>query len=1731
MKKKIIIVDDNSVNRMLLKSVLREEYEVIEAENGKDALELLGSIDCESISAILLDLVMPIMGGFEMMSIMQDDVEMSKIPVIVATGSTDETSEAKALMLGASDFVMKPYNPTLIKHSLRNTINQNEMSLTLNSIQRDKLTGLYNREAFFGKVENMVKEKEPGYYIMSCFDIDKFKLINDQYGAAVGDKVLKQIGKIMGEEFPAVGGIAGHISADNFASLYPVQAENNDVAERMRKTIEFPDNSSDNISYSVGRYVVSDISLLPSAMYDRAYIAKQSVKGRYDIHIAYFDEAMRDKLLREKEIISEMADALKKEQFEVWFQPQFNHSTGACVGAEALVRWRHPKRGLVPPGEFIPIFEKNGFVYELDKFVWERSCKYLRKWIDEGRNPLPVSVNISRYDIFRSDLVDVIVGLIKKYDIPIDLLRLEVTESAFAESQDQIIAVVSKLADCGFLVEIDDFGSGYSSLNTLKDVPAHVLKLDMRFLEDTNNSQRGGNILESIVRMAKWINMSVIAEGVEELEQADYLKSIGCNYIQGYLYAKPMPAIEYEVLAKTKSKEERLLTMETVENLDNNAFWDPKSLDTLIFNSYIGGACVMEYHKNKIELLRANDKYLETLGNSGIDIEQALRLNWVEHMSAPDFERLMDDLRQSVENVEEVTDEFVFFNIPGAEGDIYLRSNLRVIATAGDRHLIYCTNENITAQREAEREIRETDEQLRFLNDAAHDMLTQADSDGAINTVLEKLQKFFDGNRAYIFEFDYENGVCCNTYETCKEGIEAQKHTLQNLPLEVVDFWLHAFDDEKIINIEDVDKLDDARAEKGELQRQGIKSLVAVPLIDGKKLIGFIGIDDPKSQQGRTGHITAIGDYITVMLSRRDAARRAKKEEATQQQMIGEALGAVMKASQDISFVKDREGRYICCSRPFAESVGLEDAKDVIGKTDYELTDKKLADKYHQTDMRILNTGDAMLNFVEIQPSKDGSSFYCSVSKYPLVDSEGNIIGIYGVGHDITPYHTTFDELRIREEQFRIAASLGDRTVARYDIKTGTYYNDSELLYKQGFGDVIENVPQAFIDAKLIDDTCVDDYLEVYEKLREGARSATATIALRMPDGAFRCFKLDATSLYDEEAKPSEAILVFFDVTEEREKEAVYKKWQMSLEERSLESFTLFRSNLNKNSSFDSVEGDLLQIQFGEATATFNMRTAEYAEKFVYPDDRPEYIATLDSDSLLANYYRGIRTYTLEYREMVSTDKIRWLKLSVELVEYPNSTDVEAYLMYENIDERKQAELETRELAEIDPLTKILNRNAFVNQLNRMIKNRESGTVHVLMMFDIDGFKLVNDSFGHAAGDNVLIDIAKSLKLILRQGDLIGRLGGDEFLVCLKNVSNKAVIGKKARQICNLVRKSFSIDVHMSASLGIAMCPNDGEDFETLYRKADIALYNVKATGKDGYIFYNEGMSTNNLNTQESRAEISDESDSSRELRRSMLIVEDNRVNRDVLANIFKAEFNIETAENGNDALIKLRRYGSSISIVLLDLVMPGMDGFAVLEKMQSSAEMKEIPVIVVSGTDEQETGLKSIKYGASDFVTKPVNPDLIKMRVNSAISRVENNRLRVQNSYLELQSNEVEMYKVVIENEGIVIVEYDCVNDIFAYDKKISDYMAGDYDNRTLWEIFSSDQVTDWDETTRLKNLIRDLRDNKSLESDTIIMNLKTPGGARHYFNVRVVKCFENDSRGDKYILAFTDVERKEKN
>lgn len=587
----------------------------------------------------------------------------------------------------------------------------------------DELTGLMNRMAFCKAVETMIQKDEEGVasgeYAIVFLDVIRFKAINEIFGMTEGDRLLRHIadsimGAVKDEDMVC------RLGSDRFIFFtHTSGSELEEMIEKIYASIS-EHGLPIEITCNAGIYVTNGGSLAADSMIDRAVLAQSSIKGSYTVRYNFYTEAQRNVMLGEQEIVGMMATALAEKQFVVYYQPQYNHSTGMLVGAEALVRWRHPERGLISPGIFIPIFEKNGFITKLDLYVFEQVCEFLRKCIDRKFPVVPVSTNFSRHDIFQPDFVESLEKIRGKYDVPARLLRVEITESAVMGSSQYTNEIVRKLHQYGYIVEMDDFGSGYSSLNVLKDIELDVIKLDMLFLYEQTESNRGGTILSSIIRMAKWLGMPVIAEGVETVGQADFLRSIGCDYIQGYLYSRPVPEEEYEKLISGSSVGATVPQMRLIDTFNACDFWDPKSQETLIFSNYVGGAAIFTYSEkdNKVEVLRVNQKYLQELcmNLSEKDLIEHDPMRFFDEQNKKIY---IDMLKKAMETMEEQECETwrnIYSSCCGDER-ICIRSNVRMIGKSDDTCLFYAMIRNITMEKNRYSEMSDAERRFKMASE------------------------------------------------------------------------------------------------------------------------------------------------------------------------------------------------------------------------------------------------------------------------------------------------------------------------------------------------------------------------------------------------------------------------------------------------------------------------------------------------------------------------------------------------------------------------------------------------------------------------------------------------------------------------------------------------------------------------------------------------------------------------------------------------------------------------------------------------------------------------------------------------------------------------------------------------------------------------------------------------------------------------------------------------------
>lgn len=547
-KRRVLIVDDELINRELLSAMLSQTFEIETASNGQEAMMMLTQPDA-TFSLILLDLMMPVMDGFEVIERCQKDEALKRIPIIVMT--SEKSAEVRSIRMGAADFITKPYDmPEVILARCERIIELSEDKSIIRSTERDKVSGLYTRSYFFAYLQQMVQRLEKPMDAL-VLNLDRFHLINELFGRDEGDRVLAYIGELISEKLSELRGIACRSESDTFFLFCERQEEYESLMEEMQsKLAAFAKSRS--LRLRAGIYSCEEHESDPEAWFSRAKSACDRIRGQYGSLATRYNNELYERTVFHERLIGDIDDAINRRDFVVYFQPKYRiqGERPVLTSAEALIRWIHPELGFISPGEFIPLFEQNGLIRRVDHYVWRSAAEQIKCWREQYGMSIPISVNVSRVDIFDPELEKKLCDILDEFSLAPDDLMLEITESAYADSADRLIEVVNSLRDKGFKIEMDDFGSGYSSLNMLTEIPIDVLKIDMQFIRRMLLDDKNLKLVRLVMDIAEFLDVPVVAEGVEEEEQLNVLRKMGCDIVQGYYFSPPLPAERFGELIR-----------------------------------------------------------------------------------------------------------------------------------------------------------------------------------------------------------------------------------------------------------------------------------------------------------------------------------------------------------------------------------------------------------------------------------------------------------------------------------------------------------------------------------------------------------------------------------------------------------------------------------------------------------------------------------------------------------------------------------------------------------------------------------------------------------------------------------------------------------------------------------------------------------------------------------------------------------------------------------------------------------------------------------------------------------------------------------------------------------------------------------------------------------------------------------------------------------------------------
>jgi diguanylate cyclase (GGDEF)-like protein len=563
---KVMMVDDEPITTEVLQAFLEEAgyRQFIACSEPASAMDLLVS---ERPDVVLLDLMMPVVSGFDILQRIRSDAKFSRLPVIVLTSSTDAATKLRALELGANDFLAKPVDSSELILRLRNTLAAKAYVDRLAYV--DQLTGLYNREMFADHLDRMLRlaKRHNRPAALLHINIDRFRTVNEALGPGFGDELLQATAKRLEQGIRTSDTLArvgeqtvvpslSRIGGDEFSVLL-VELDKIErsaaIAQRLLEMMAVPFHVGGHdlfMTCSIGISVFPDDGLEWDALVKHAAVALRAAKQRGGNAHCFYSAELNDRSLQLLNLQGELRKSIERNELRVFYQPKIDTSTRRLVGAEALVRWEHPQRGFVSPGEFIPLAEETGLIVEIGAWVFSEACRQITAWQAEGLVPPIVAVNVSGREFSEKNFAAGIREILQRIQVDPRFLKVELTESMLMGDAKGNVQILQQLKALTLQLSIDDFGTGYSSLSYLRRFPIDELKIDQSFVNDIDavGNDNSRSIVVAIIAMAHGLELNVVAEGVETKEQWAFLREHGCDECQGYLFGKPMPAAQFTAL-------------------------------------------------------------------------------------------------------------------------------------------------------------------------------------------------------------------------------------------------------------------------------------------------------------------------------------------------------------------------------------------------------------------------------------------------------------------------------------------------------------------------------------------------------------------------------------------------------------------------------------------------------------------------------------------------------------------------------------------------------------------------------------------------------------------------------------------------------------------------------------------------------------------------------------------------------------------------------------------------------------------------------------------------------------------------------------------------------------------------------------------------------------------------------------------------------------------------------
>ncbi|MCI5928808.1 MAG: EAL domain-containing protein [Pseudoflavonifractor capillosus] len=1277
----------------------------------------------------------------------------------------------------------------------------------------DQLTGAFNAVKLAEDTERILHAGIPCFLLL--LGVDNLKYINISHGREYGSRVLCLLADML-EELVGLGVRIYRVNGDCFAVNLPVseKEEVEKIYQQLRvKMSEYCTISAGVVAYHEHHNVDS------GALYQYAEDTLDKAKRMGKNVMAFFSQKDYEEKLSTVELQEELHRSIQNgfSGFSLRYQPQIQSRTYEIFGAEALLRYQSSTRGNVGPNEFIPVLEQTGMICDVGLWVLKTALNQCRIW-REARKDIHVSVNISYTQLSQENIADQILKILDESGLPGDALTLEVTESIQLQDYPHFNKIFYQWKQAGIEISVDDFGTGYSSLGYLKNLDIDEIKIDRCFVSGIQHSAYNYRLLNNMVELAHSSQIRVCCEGVETRDELAALEKLGRVLLQGYLFNPPLTTeaftrtyiqqdtAEYQGYAALKRELYRLKWNEeqlpqdiypTTETLESIV----EALDDIVYVSdiityemyYLNPAGrrltgVHDYKGQKCyKVIQGRDDPCDFCTNSCLRKERFYIWEWDNKRLKRHF-ILKDKL------------------IPW--GGRLARLEIAVDIT--DREII-------------SQAVREKLDFAENMLACAKALAEESDMEQATNRMLASVVEFYQADRAYLFE--PESGACqlwSNTYEWCREGIEPERDNLQKLPASTIARWLNLFKENATVVIANLDELRESDPEEWEiLNAQGIRRLLAVPIRKDGRLVSFLGVDNPRHCINDDSLIRMLSLFVVNRFSRNETEER-----------LGELLDLhyrdVLKdTGLGLWFIRidpQSDLREMFADETMRHVMGLE---QILSPQEcYAYWYDHINDGYYQYVNLAVESMARSRRVVQLEypwqhPVLGEVMVRCTGIR--TADTGGKIC--------LEGYHRIISD--VDRPKFLPETPTGE--VFEFNERKSTIYFHTSRTLLAGEKKHESNFPKCWLENEMVHPHFTRKFASLFQNVQQAAENESEEVPLRTKKGSYEWFNLRIRHLGSVE-QDRDTVLVLLDAAEQ----------DRALQMENMRIREFYQASLSENIAYAEVDLGSGQLKASgglwasyaweyKGTESLLQFMRRQSEKDVQPDQKMKKLNTIGAWKELFSDQEPIHRF--RYQRQIN-GSWRWVELVAHSFREEFTENIYALLYLKDIDAQVRKELAQQEAANRDPLTGVYNRNAFQRLVFQYMDDNSAQREGVLILLDIDNFKVVNDRFGHLEGDAVLRYVTKLLETTFRREDLVGRLGGDEFIVFLKGPVSRDILDQRMEKLYTALDAYPNIPI--SCSAGVTFIEQKNFSYTDSIQQADVALYKSKKEGKRHYTYVEE---------------------------------------------------------------------------------------------------------------------------------------------------------------------------------------------------------------------------------------------------------------------------------------------------